>query len=31
VDGTAHVQTVNLTAGWHNVMLTDQVKEVTAK
>ncbi|MGC5310336.1 CRTAC1 family protein [Micromonospora zamorensis] len=31
VNGTAHVQTVDLAAGWHDLMLTDQVKEVAAK
>ncbi|NES30239.1 RNA-binding protein [Micromonospora terminaliae] len=31
LQGTAHVQTVDLAAGWHDLMLTDQVKEVAAK
>ncbi|MEU4219504.1 CRTAC1 family protein [Actinoplanes sp. NPDC026623] len=29
--GAAHVQTIDLAAGWHDLMLTDQVKEVAAK
>jgi enediyne biosynthesis protein E4 len=31
VNGTTHKQTVSLTAGWHNLMLTDKVEEVSAK
>lgn len=31
VNGTAHVQTVDLADGWHDLMLTDQVKEVSAR
>ena len=31
VNGTAHVQTVDLAAGWHDLMLTVQVKEGAAK
>jgi len=30
VAGNTHVQRVDLRAGWHNLMLTDQVKEVPA-
>ncbi|MEV8513835.1 CRTAC1 family protein [Dactylosporangium sp. NPDC051484] len=29
VNGAVHQQTVTLTSGWHNLMLTDQAREVT--
>lgn len=31
LNGAVHSQTTNLAAGWHNLMLTDQAKEVSAK